>query len=796
MKLIIVESPAKCGKIESFLGTGYKCLASFGHIREIANGLKSIDVKNNYQVTFKPTHSKSQNISNLRKWIAKADEVILATDDDREGEAIAWHICKLFKLPIDTTKRIIFHEITKTALQNAVKNPINVNMNTVNAQLARQVLDLMVGYKISPVLWQNISRGSKLSAGRCQIPALRLVYDQQKLINEHPGKKVYNTVGNFTEKKLDFVLNKNYNTEDSVVGFLEDSADFEHKYNVTSPRMVTKNPPQPFTTSTLQQKASNNFSFSPKQTMRTAQNLYEGGYITYMRTDSKTYSKEFVEKAGKFIKNKYGQDFVGKHCSELITNSKSPTKTKTKKKTKTSKKKTTKKQNDMAQEAHEAIRPTKIEKIQIHEGGKIGYQEVRLYTLIWKNTVESLMEKATYESITAEISAPLENKYKYLIERVIFKGWKILEKDEEDLELFNYLQNLKKDTILEYHKIISKVALKDLKKNYTEAKLVQMLEKCGIGRPSTYSSLISKIQERGYVLKQNVEGKKIRCIDFELVDEELTEIENDRVFGNEKNKLVIQETGKIVMEFLMKHFEDLFGYDYTKHMEDNLDQIKEGNKIWHELCRDCDKQIQECKSNIKSTDKQEYKIDETHTYMIGKYGPVIKQTISDAKVVFKSVKKDLDIEKLKNGEYKLEDIVEENKYKKNILGEHEGEEIVLKNGKYGMYTTYKGKNISLKSLQKDESEITLEDVITCIKNGSNTRNQSIIKEVDDELSIRKGKFGNYVFYKTEKMKKPKFAGLGNQNIDDFMRQFDSIEDLKTWTIEFKPKKFSKGKKKF
>ena len=620
MKLIIVESPAKCGKIESFLGSGYKCLASFGHIREIANGLKSIDVKNNYQVTFKPTRSKSQNISNLRKWIAKADEVILATDDDREGEAIAWHICKLFKLPISTTKRIIFHEITKTALQNAVKNPIKVNMNTVNAQLARQVLDLMVGYKISPVLWQNISRGSKLSAGRCQIPALRLVYDQQKLINEHPGKKVYNTVGNFTDKKLDFVLNKNYNTDDGVVSFLEDSAAFEHKYNVTSPRRVTKNPPQPFTTSTLQQKASNHFSFSPKQTMRTAQNLYEGGYITYMRTDSKTYSKEFVEKGKKFIKNKYGENFVGKHCNELITNGKSPKKTKKK-----TKKKTTKKQNDMAQEAHEAIRPTKIEKIQIQEGGKIGYQEVRLYNLIWKNTVESLMEKAIYESITAEISAPQKNKYKYSIERVIFKGWKILEKDEEDLELFNYLQNLKKDTILEYHKITSKVTLKDLKKNYTEAKLVQMLEKCGIGRPSTYSSLISKIQERGYVLKQNVEGKKIRCIDFELVEEELTEIENDRVFGNEKNKLVIQETGKIVMEFLMKHFEDLFGYDYTKHMEDNLDKIKEGNKVWHELCRDCDSQIQECKSKIKGTDKQEYKIDETHTYMIGKYGPVIKQ---------------------------------------------------------------------------------------------------------------------------------------------------------------------------
>ena len=789
MKLIIVESPAKCGKIESFLGTGYKCLASFGHIREIANGLKSIDVKNNYKVTFKPTRSKNQNITNLRKWIAKAEEVILATDDDREGEAIAWHICKLFKLPIATTKRIIFHEITKTALQNSIKNPIRVNMNTVNAQMARQVLDLMVGYKISPILWQNISRGSKLSAGRCQIPALRLVYDQQKLIDEHPGKKVYSTIGVFLDKHLDFVLNKQYNTEDDMVDFLENSADFSHKYTVTDPRRVTKNPPQPFTTSTLQQKSSNHFGYSPKQTMRLAQTLYESGYITYMRTDSKTYSKEFVNKSKKFIKQKYGDAFVGKHCSNLITNAKSPKKTKKK----TKGKKVTKKQEDMAQEAHEAIRPTKIEKTEIHQGGKIGSQEIRLYNLIWKNTVESLMEKAIYESITAEISAFKKNKYKYSIERVIFKGWKILQKDDEDLELFNYLKNFKKNTIVDYHKITSKVTLKDLKKNYTEAKLVQMLEKQGIGRPSTYSSLISKIQERGYVLKQNVEGKKIQCTDFELVGEELTEIENARVFGNEKNKLVIQETGKIVMEFLMKHFKDLFSYDYTKQMEDSLDQIKEGSKVWHELCRDCDQQIQECKSNIKSTDKQEYKIDETHTYMIGKYGPVIKQTINDDKVVFKSVKKNLDMEKLKLGKYTLEEIVEKNTYTKNVLGEHKEEEIVLKKGKYGLYTTYKGKNISLKSIQKDECEITLEDVVSVLENSGSQRNKSIIREVDKEISIRKGKFGPYVYYKTEKMKKPKFCGLGKQNIDDFMRQFTTPDDLKEWATEFKPKKFNKKK---
>ena len=402
------------------------------------------------------------------------------------------------------------------------------------------------------------------------------------------------------------------------------------------------------------------------------------------------------------------------------------------------------------------------------------------------------MEKALYESITAEISAPEKNKYRYSVERVLFKGWKILEKDDEDLELFKYLKNLKKGLVLNYHKITSKVTLKDLKKNYTEAKLVQMLEKRGIGRPSTYSSLISKIQDRKYVLKQNVEGKEILCTDFELVGEELTEIENKRVFGNEKNKLVIQETGIIVMEFLMKNFEELFNYDYTKTMEDNLDKIKEGNKVWHELCKECDLQISECQSKIK-TEKEEFKIDDTHTYIIGKYGPVIKQTISEDKVVFKSVKKDIDLNKLKNGEYSLNEIIEENKFTKNVLGRYEDEEIVLKKGKYGLYTSFKGKNISLKSIQKDECEITLEDVINTIKNGGTT-NKSIIKEIDEEISIRKGKYGPYVYYKTKKMSKPKFVGLGKESVDNFINKFDDLDALKKWAKDFKPKKFTKNKK--
>jgi DNA topoisomerase-1 len=631
MKLVIVESPAKCKKIESYLGSGYKCIASFGHIRQIANGLKSIDTKNNYEVVFKTIVSKGKYIKSLREWIKKSKEVILATDDDREGEAIAWHICKTFNLSVLSTKRIIFHEITKPAIKTAINNPTVINMNTVNAQLARQVLDLLVGYTISPILWKHISRNTKgsLSAGRCQTPALRLVYEQQKLINSSPGKKVYETTGLFTNKNLSFVLNYNYNSENEMEKFLEESVNFEHKYSVTNPKVVKKNPPIPFTTSTLQQKASNEYNFSPKQTMRLAQTLYENGLITYMRTDSMKYSKEFVKTAKKYIKSQYGNGYVTKNLEKLINNGENK-----------------KKKENNAQEAHEAIRPTKIDVNSITVAGKITAREVKLYNLIWKNTVESCMTAATYNSITAKITSPEKHSYKYSSEEVIFPGWKIVAGYEKENKEYKYLLSLKEAKILEYKEIYSKVTLKDLKKNYTEARLVQMLEKKGIGRPSTFSSLISKIQERGYVNKENVEGKKIKCTDFKLVEADLEEIETERVFGNEKNKLVIKPIGIIVYEFLEKHFDDLFNYDYTKHMEDELDKISNGNKIWHTLCNDCHKQINKSSKNIKDSHRETYRIDENHIYMIGKYGPVIKYENGD-ETSFKSVKKNIDMEKIK-----------------------------------------------------------------------------------------------------------------------------------------------------
>lgn len=756
MKLLICESPAKTKKIASYAGPGYKCVASFGHIRQIENGLKSIDYNNNFEVKFCAIPSKNKYISQLRRSIKDADEIILATDDDREGEAIAWHICKMFNLNLNTTKRIIFHEITKPAIQNAIQNPTIVNMNTVNAQLARQVLDLLVGYTISPILWKHITRKSEtsLSAGRCQTPALRLVYDQQQEINKSPGRKVYNTEGKFLGES--YTLNHNHTNEEEMGDFLESSAEFEHKYNVSKPKNSTKMCPKPFTTSTLQQKASNEFGYSPKITMRLAQTLYEGGHITYMRTDSVKYCKEFTDNASKFIIDKYGKEYVSPFINGITIGQEVEEK-KTKKK-----KKSKKKNENNAQEAHESIRPTKIDVEKMVEKGKITAKEAKLYYLIWRNTVESCMAPAKYLSITAKISSPDNHLYKHSEEQVVFPGWKAVAGYEETNNIYDKLLKIKKDLIVDYEEINSKVTLKDLKKNYTEARLVQMLEKKGIGRPSTFSSLISKIQDRNYVKKQNVEGKKIKCVDFQLIGDELEENESERVFGNEKNKLVITPIGVIVYEFLEKHFDELFNYDYTKNMEDDLDKISKGEKIWYGLCDECNKQIEALSKDLKGQDKLTIKIDEKHTYMIGKYGPVIAYKEGE-KLKFKSVKKDIDIEKLKRGEYKLKDIVQV-AYKKNILGKYKNQEVILKNGKFGLYVTMDGKNISIK-LEKTEDEIVLDDVIPFIKNGKQS-GSAIIKQLNENISIRKGKYGPYVFYKTDKMKKPRFINMKGKSIED------------------------------
>jgi DNA topoisomerase-1 len=396
------------------------------------------------------------------------------------------------------------------------------------------------------------------------------------------------------------------------------------------------------------------------------------------------------------------------------------------------------------------------------------------------------MVPASYFYVIASISAPLDMKYSYSSELIDFPGWKIVENkfSRENTE-YQYLQTIKKDSPIPYKKIISKVTIKGAKMHYTEARLVQLLEEKGIGRPSTFSSLVDKIQERGYVKKEDVKGKEITCKDFELEDGEIFEIESKREFGNEKSKLVIQPLGTIVMEFLDKHFNPLFNYHYTSLMEDSLDKIAKGELIWFEVCSSCNKEVNELVDGVKNETKIEFQIDDNNTYMIGKYGPVVKcieEKDGKEEVTFKPIKKDIDISKLENGEYELNEIINTEKTPKSqfILGQYEGKEVILRKGKFGLYITWGENSRNLKELGNRPMEnITFQEVKDLLEKGSN-----VVREINSSSSIRKGPKGDYLFYKTVKMKKPQFYDIKSfvgETSEDY--KICNLTILKSWIEE-------------
>ena len=752
--LVIVESPAKCKKIEGFLGAGYKCIASFGHLRELTS-LNNIDVDNGFRPTFTIADNKRKHISNIKKEIAKAGEIVLATDDDREGEAIAWHICMLFNLNVETTPRIVFHEITETAVCDAIKNPTRINMHIVHAQQTRQILDLVLGFKISPVLWKHIAYKS-LSAGRCQTPALKLVYENQVEVSNAKGKQTYATTGLFrlSGKIVSFDHTKQHPTEEALMDFYHHSKTFAHMFSCSSPKKVFREPPSPLNTSRLQQVASNELRYSPKDTMRVCQALYEGGYITYMRTDSKKFAKDFLSQITTFIGNTYGEKYKGtdESLQAIVGDQHNP---------------------------HEAIRPTNIRTEILPP--TTGVKEARLYKLIREITLQSCMAETELHSVKGTITSP-QGDYVRKCDQVSFLGWMIVggtEKGEIDQKEYNLLSATPPCQTI-FTKLSSKMTIKELKQHYTEARLVQLLEDRGIGRPSTFSTLVDKIQTREYVKKQNVAGVKIVCKDFELLDtKDIEHTETTREFGNEKNKLVVQPTGVIVIEFLEKHFSELFQYDYTKIMEDKLDLIASNinNVRWDNVVSDFYAQIELLLAKLDSeqSEKISFNIDDTHSYIVGKNGPVIKCTAGD-NVSFKSVNNHVDIKKLKNGEYTLSELVDTSKDAEQVLGEHEGHDVVLKKGKFGIYAKWGTENVSLKSFGNRPIEnIRLEEVceiINTIHNGT--------RAVNDNLSIRTGKRGQYIFFKTKTMKKPQFFDLKDCCLEYMTCP---LEELKEWIYE-------------
>ena len=757
--LVIVESPAKCKKIEEYLGSKYKCIASFGHLTELAS-LKNIDIKNNFTPTYTVINNelKQKQITKIRNEIDTSDEVILATDDDREGEAIAWHICELFKLPVSTTKRIVFHEITEKAIQYAVQNPSYINMNIVHAQQCRQILDLLVGFTISPILWSYLSKNKEkgLSAGRCQTPALRLVYDNYMSIKQNTIKQIYTVEGIFTNKNISFDLNKTFEKEEEVIDFLENELNHDHFYSVSSPKITTYGSPEPFITSTLQQVGSNELQFSPKETMKYAQELYENGLITYMRTDNKLYSKEFIQETSKYIVSQYNDTkFIDLNIDKLTNDSK---------------------------EAHEAIRVVSISVRLSDIQSDISQKSKRLYEMIWKRSMQSCMSNATYTTICAEITAYDKHIFKHHSEQCVFAGWKIVDKPKNDdnNSKYQYLLILKKDSILNYKKIMAQMTYKDNKLHYTEAKLVNLLEEKGIGRPSTFSMLNDKIQERGYVTKQNVEGRKVQCTEFVLEGEELTEKTVEKEIGNEKNKVIMQPIGILVIEFLLKHFDSFFCYDYTKHMEDQLDSISKGETDYTNLCLETWEQLTKLIEPLKQ-EKYEIRIDEFHFYIIGKHGPVIKKVVGN-NVSFLAIKKDLDIDmkRLESGGYTLTDLTEE-ELLVSPVGYYEGQTLYIKTGKYGRYVQWGENRKALTELGNKKIEnITYLDIIKILekdKSLDHTKPVGFIREVSKNISIRKGQYGDYVLYKTSKMKTPQFIKLNG-----FKHDYKKcpIHELQTW----------------
>lgn len=890
--LIIVESPAKCQKIESYLGKDkYTCLASFGHIREIADGLKSIDVDHEFAIKFKIMSSKHAQVAKLRAAIADASEVILATDDDREGEAIAWHLCQVFHLSVVTTKRIIFHEITEPALKAAVAAPRTINMSLVLAQQARQVLDLVVGYKISPVLWTYVAH-TNLSAGRCQTPALRLVYENYKEIESAKAVLVYTVSGIFTKLNLTFHLSVEIESsgdssgEDTLERFIRETAaapdaGFRATVGGGGPaKKTTKPPPRPYSTSTLQQAASNDLHLSPKDTMSVAQKLYEGGYITYMRTDSKVYSADFVAKACEYIRKRFGgegtpmEDLIGNLSA--ISGSASAASAK-----------------DAGAAAHEAIRPTDISRTLLPQS--CHPREHRLYSMIHRNTLESLMAPAICQSLTMAISSPVAVvsgaacEYRYTAEQVIKPGWKLVaggyDKEAKEYTYFASLAGVAATTtptVMPFKRITTKCSLRNTKSHYTESGLVQMLEKMGIGRPSTFSSLIDKIQERGYVKLKDVPGKPTECREFVITKntgggggaaaaaavaavESKTEV---REIGGESRKLVIQPLGIIVIEFLLTHFAPLFEYEFTKNMETQLDEIATDGMVWHELCYkgwfEVTAQLQELKE--RGVVKEEIHIDDRHSYILGKNGPVIRcrvsETVSETihsgdddddtdvddasvgrtpkssekepKFIFKSVRPNLEYAKIQRGEYSLAYMLGEAEVNEGgagttgnrgeadggseggatstsapapvsvagggrLMGQYQGQDVITKSGKYGAYVVWGSMNLSLKPLlgggrgggktefdlssskkatmdQKSEFDLSLQDVIAFIEKstggaagagdsveGAATAGTpyqgQILRTIDENTTIRYGRYGPYIFHKTAKMTKPAFVAL-------------------------------------
>ena len=741
--LVIVESPAKAKTIEKFLGKDYKVLSSYGHIRDLKKKEFSIDIDKNFKPHYEIPGDKKKVVEELKAEAKEAETVWLASDEDREGEAIAWHLYEVLKLKPEHTKRIVFHEITKSAILKAIEKPRNIDINLVDAQQARRILDRIVGFELSPVLWRKVKPA--LSAGRVQSVAVRLIVEREREVQAFQSEASYrvtavflvpDTDGKLVEMKAE--LARRIKTKAEAQKFLESCKSATFTINDISTRPLKKSPSAPFTTSTLQQEAARKLGFTVAQTMMIAQRLYESGKITYMRTDSVNLSELAVNSSKVVIADLMGERYV--YPRHFATKTKG------------------------AQEAHEAIRPTYMENAKI-EGTP---QEKKLYDLIWKRTIASQMADAEVEKPTVNISISNESEtFTATGEVVKFDGFlhvyrESIDEDAEQEDETRLLPPLKKGQVLQNQGIVATERFTQHPPRYTEASLVRKLEELGIGRPSTYAPTISTIQQRGYVEKGEKAGEERSYNVLALQNNEITDITQVEITGAEKAKLIPTDIGTVVNDFLMEYFPNILDYNFTASVEKQFDEIAEGEKKWTAILSNFYQGFHPSVENTLATKNahkagerilgQEAGSGKQVSVKIGRFGPVVQiGTASDSeKPRFAQLKKDMSIETIT-----LEEALDLFKLPRT-LGEYEGKTVTVGTGRFGPYIHNNGIYASLPKTI-DPLEITLDEAIELIQNKKDAEAKKHIKKFEEEpeLEILNGRYGPYITYKGSNYKIPK-----------------------------------------
>ncbi len=735
--LVIVESPAKAKTIQKFLGDGYEVKSSFGHIRDLQDKKLSVDVEKGFTPEYVVPADKKKVVGELRKAAEKASTVWLASDEDREGEAISWHLFETLGLKKEQTRRIVFHEITKDAIVNAVRNPRSIDMNLVNAQQARRVLDRLVGFELSPILWRKIQ--PKLSAGRVQSVALRLVVEREKEImafrNEayYKVEAVFHPDGYAESVKVKAILDTRFKTIDEARGFLQDCIGAAFTVSDVEKKEANRFPAAPFTTSTLQQEAARKLRFPVSTTMRVAQSLYERGLITYMRTDSTNLSSLALGTARKFIIENFGEEYS--KTRQFKTHSKG------------------------AQEAHEAIRPTFIENTEI-EGTA---QEQKLYNLIWKRTVASQMADAKVLNTALKIASDKRpEKFNAQATQVLFDGFlKIYmegtdnQESEEDEVM---LPDLQTGTRMTDKGILAECKFTAAPQRYSEATLVKKLEELGIGRPSTYAPTIATLTTgRGYIVKGDKEGKKEVVNDLELKDGTVKDVTRTESIGAERGKLLPQEIGMIVTDYLEKYFTDIVDYDFTANVEKDFDQIAGGNLVWNEVIAGFyspfHKKVEEVLNdgNYSHVSKDLGTDGDGNRFVakFGKFGPFIQKGEGE-NVQYASLGKGQLIEDLT-----LEDALKLFQLPRTV-GKYKDVDVVALKGRFGPFIKYGDKNFSIPR-GKDPLTITLEECSGIIEEGLNksAANPVMAEYKDSDIQVINGRYGPYIKHAGSNYKIPK-----------------------------------------